>query len=711
MAQMPTIADIHHEMESQNFAAARTLCQRLLRSDAKNGDALTLAGLLEAQRGDDAKAVEWFDKAIKQLPRRWDLYHNVGMILRRMGRFENAVLRLRKAVLLNPAAGEAHLQLGLALAEQGQQEESVAALRSAVDCLPNNGSVRLALAEALHNLGRIEQASAEYANAISLDEDLPTAWFGQGHIQLAAGQHAQAAESFARSVALDDSMVRSWFGWGCAELARNDNVAAALAFRRCIALDPDYADAHQNLAQSLFKLGDLDAAMEHFARVMAIVGDDVSGRRLLELARRSIAVAIPGWSRASHSEVRDARAAWGEMQQVRPIAINGRPSRGEGRLRVGYISAFFARDNWMKPVWGLINQHDRSRFHIHLFHDGPFYGPPSAENDKLALPTAYRPHDEDLVCELTGLDNDEAAERIAQHGIDVLVDLNGFSKMDRLAVFARRPAPVIAAWFNQFATTGVPWFDYLIGDRHVIRDEELPYYTERVLRVDGSYLTFSVDYPVPEVQPPPCVTRGYITFGCLASQYKITDEVLAVWAEILRRAPTSRLFVKNADSGIAAHQNYFRDKLGAMGIAGERVSFGGPEKHFAFLDAYREVDIALDTFPYNGGTTTTEALWQGVPVVTFDGDRWASRTSVTLLREAGLGEWVAYDWAGYIDQAVRWSTDADAPRKLAELRSAMRGRLRLAKVCDTAAFARSMEGLFERMWRQRNAQTHPAISE
>lgn len=195
--------------------------------------------------------------------------------------------------------------------------------------------------------------------------------------------------------------------------------------------------------------------------------------------------------------------------------------------------------------------------------------------------------------------------------------------------------------------------------------------------------------------------RGFVTFGCLASQYKITDEVLAAWAEILRRAPSARLLIKNADSGVAAHQRFFRDKFAAMGIAGERVAFGRPEKHFAFLDAYRDVDIALDTFPYNGGTTTTEALWQGVPVVTFDGDRWASRTSATLLREAGLGEWVADDLAGYVDQAVQWATDADAPRKLAELRSAMRERLRAAKVCDTAAFARSMEGLFQQMCSQR----------
>ncbi len=698
MATHELLADAHAAMEAMRWDDAEAACRRILRSDPKNGDALALCGIVAARQGDDAAAVDLLSKAIKLLPRRWDLYFNVAIVLRRLNRLDDAELRLRKAVMLNPASGEAYHQLGLVLVGKGAYDESIRQFERAVECLPNRGDIHAALAESLHEQQRIDEAASRYERALAMDDTLASAWFGLGHIRHSAGENERAVECFCRCVALDDEMLRGWFGLGCAELARNDNVAAAAAFRRCLAIEPEYAEAHQNLAQSLFKLGAVDAALAHFGMALSQAGEGHEGHRLKELALRSIAVAIPGSSSADHAAVRDARAAWGSMQEASTVALHGR-TRGAGqRLRIGYVSAFFGRDNWMKPVWGLVNRHDRSRFHVYLFHDGAFYQPPREGDAEPALPTAYRPGGDDVVCDLTGMDNDAAAALISEHDIDILVDLNGYSRMDRLAVFARRPAPVVAAWFNMFATTGVPWFDYLIGDRHVIRADEEPNYTERVVRAAGSYLTFSVDYPVPDVQPPPCVERGYVTFGCFASQYKVTDEVLEAWAEILRRCPTARLMLKNADLGVASHRQFFRDKLSALGVAAERIVLSGPERHSDFLEAYREVDVALDTFPYNGGTTTTEAIWQGVPVVAFDGDRWASRTSATILREAELADWVADNLAGYMDLAISWGDAARSAARLGDMRASMRDRLRGATICDTVGFARSMEGLYERMW-------------
>ncbi|RIK74811.1 MAG: hypothetical protein DCC68_22350 [Planctomycetota bacterium] len=697
MAKPPTLADVNAEIAAERWESARALCERIVRGDPKNGEACALAGMLAAQCGGDAAAVEHLGKAIKQLPRRWDLYHNVGVVLRRLGRLDEAALRFGKAVALNPDAATSHAQLGHVLAAQGQRVAAIAAFERAAALAPDDAAMHLALAETLHEGQRIAEARAAYERALALDDSLAAAWFGLGHIQLSANDAAGAAESFARCVGLDPEMLRGWFGLGCAELAREDNVAAARAFEQCLALKPDYGEAHQNLGNARFKLGDLDAAMAHYEAALSLADDDADGARFAELARRSIAVAIPGWSSADHAAVRDARAAWGAMQRAAPVGLQDAP-RGDGRLRIGYVSAFFGRDNWMKPVWGLVNQHDRARFHVHLFHDGPFYRQSASGGDASKPPTAYRPAVDDVVCDLSGLSNDAAAARIAECEIDILVDLNGYSRMERFAVFARRPAPVIAAWFNMFATMGVPWFDYLIGDQHVIRPEEEAFYTERVVRVDGSYLTFAVDYPVPEVAPPPCVERGYVTFGCFASQYKLTDDVLAAFAEILRCAPNARLFFKNADLGVASHRAYLLEKLARLGVASDRATLSGPDAHYSFLDAYRDVDVALDTFPYNGGTTTTEAIWQGLPVVAFDGDRWASRTSATILREAGLGDWVAADLPGFVQRAAAWGEAARVAEALANLRRSMRARLRASSVCNTRGFARSMERLYERMW-------------
>jgi predicted O-linked N-acetylglucosamine transferase (SPINDLY family) len=345
----------------------------------------------------------------------------------------------------------------------------------------------------------------------------------------------------------------------------------------------------------------------------------------------------------------------------------------------------------MKPVWGLLNHHDRERFEVHLFSD-------AAES---RIEHGRRPDPRDRFHDTTALSNQDVAGLIREVGIDILVDLNGYSAPARLPLFALRPAPVMVAWFNMYATTGMDCFDYLVGDEHVIPEDEEAFYTERIVRVPGCYLTFEVAYPVPDVAPPPCLARGSITFGCLASQHKINADVLATWAEILDRCPDSRLLLKNARLGSAANREFVLARLADCGLPQARVQLDGPADHFRFLEAYAEVDVALDTFPYNGGTTTTEALWQGVPVLTFPGDRWASRQSASLLRSAGLGEFVARDRSDYIDQAVALAGSPGTPAMLAKLRRTMRSQLRQAPVCDTEAFARSMEQEYLRMWREK----------
>jgi ketosteroid isomerase-like protein len=203
-----------------------------------------------------------------------------------------------------------------------------------------------------------------------------------------------------------------------------------------------------------------------------------------------------------------------------------------------------------------------------------------------------------------------------------------------------------------------------------------------------------VDYPVPPVAGPPCLTKAGITFGSLASQYKITNEVVASWSRILQQTPNSTLIVKNAHLASAASRQFVHGLFAKHGIGPQQVLLEGPEEHYEFLQAYDRIDIALDTFPYNGGTTTTEAIWQGVPVIAFHGDRWASRTSASILLAGGLGEFVARDLDDYVALAVRWGSSSDTRDRLGELRRTMRSRLSASSVCDTARFAREMEKHF-----------------
>ena len=193
---------------------------------------------------------------------------------------------------------------------------------------------------------------------------------------------------------------------------------------------------------------------------------------------------------------------------------------------------------------------------------------------------------------------------------------------------------------------------------------------------------------------PPWLTNGAITFGCLASQYKITNEVIGAWSRILQQVPDSSLILKNGALGSPGTRQFVHGLFERHDVSPKRVRLEGPSDHYQFLETYGEIDIALDTFPYNGGTTTTEAIWQGVPVVTFSGDRWVSRTSASILQSAGLGELVGQGLEDYISLAIRL---ANSPDRLSDLRRNMRSRLRDSPVCDTQSFARNMERLYAQM--------------
>jgi len=566
------------------------------------------------------------------------------------GGLAEAIESFRRAAELDPANPEPLVALGRALRSAQRSPDAIAPLERAASLLPEDAELQCDLGDALQESGRLPEAITAYQAALKRDPRL----------------------------------ARAWYSLGCGQNRCGEYVPAMASFQAAIDLKPDWLEARHNLAQALFQIGQVSQAMVHFRHCAA---QDLERSAL---ARAMIALIIPGVLEADNSTVLHARQVFVEQDLIHlaPEPCFSRPATQSGRLlRIGYLSSFFHRPNWMKPVWGLINQHDRRQFEIHLFSDAP----------ASQMEYGYRARPEDRFHDVSNLSNQALGELIRACGIDLLVDLNGYSNMHRLPLFTLRPAPTTAGWFNFYATTGMRSFDYLIGDDEVIPLEEERFYTESIRRVPGSYLTFEVNYPVPEVGPLPCLARGRLTFGCLASQYKITTQVVAAWSAILRQSPTSSLVLKNQVLGSPTARGFLHGLFERCGIARERVRLEGPADHHRFLETYNEIDLALDTFPYNGGTTTTEAIWQGVPVLSFWGDRWASRTSASLLRAAGLGEFVARDFDEYVSFASGLANAPHSWERLARVRSGMRSQLLHSTVCDTRTFARQMERLYQQM--------------
>jgi protein O-GlcNAc transferase len=532
---------------------------------------------------------------------------------------------------------------------------------------PEYENARYQLGIIAHQEGRLDEAVTAYRRALALEPRFADGQSNLGNALQELGRFDEALVAYRAALALEPSRVGVWYAAACAEGARKHFVAAVECFRQALALAPEWSEAQHNLAHVLFLLGQVDDALALFRQA-------ATGREP-ELPRSMIAVVIPGSPTSDNRAILEARRTFAEHDLPRPRAL-GRSRRD--RIRVGYLSSFFHRDNWMKPVWGLINQHDRERVDVQLFSDAP----------RSAIQHGYRPHPRDQYHDISASANDDVADRIERAGVDVLVDLNGYSAMRRLGVVALKPAPVLVGWFNLFATTGLSCYDCLVGDAEVVPAEEERFYTERIVRVPGSYLTFEVAYPVPDVSVP---ERRPITFGCLAPLYKITPHVIAAWCRILRETPQSTLILKSTALAGEEERRYVRERFGA---AATQLRLFGPSEHYEFLKTYDAIDIALDTFPYNGGTTTTEAIWQGVPVLTFWGDRWASRTSASILRAGGLGGYVVRDVDQYVERAVVLAHASDTPAELRALRRTMRERLTRSPVCDTPGFAHHMERLY-----------------
>jgi len=506
-----------------------------------------------------------------------------------------------------------------------------------------------------------------------------------------AGRFVQAVTAYRQLTVREPASFEAWSGLGHAAASLQEFGEAVPALRRALEIRPEMHGLRVNLGKALFELGHVSQATREFVHAR-----DAGDAQTRMMALRNLAVVAPGDPALDNATILAVRREWAHAEAIGITPVVARdqpqakphhppddtPQQAPGRrLRLAYYGAFFARPNWMKMYMGVINAHDRERFELNLIVDGPN---PSAE-------AGYRDHADDRIWDVNGVPNAALARHIAAAGIDVLVDLNGYSHHTRLPLLLHRAAPVQMAWNGMYGTTGFPHLDALVGDASAIPPDEEVFCSEPVRRVRHTYLPFHFFYATPPVSPPPCLQAGHITFGSLNSAYKLTDLTLDAWCGALHAVPGSRLLMRNRGLDLASNRADVQQRFVARGVAPDRIELQGGGSHDDFLASYARIDLALDTFPYNGGTTTAEALWQGVPVLTTRGDRWAGRTSRSILAAAGLHEFVAADESGFVALAAALARE---PQQLARRRATQRAVLAASPACDPAALCRELEAIY-----------------
>ncbi|HKN08312.1 MAG TPA: tetratricopeptide repeat protein, partial [Pseudomonadota bacterium] len=466
---------------------------------------------------------------------------------------------------------------------------------------------------------------------------------------------------------------------------------AVECYERALALKPDHAEAHCNLGTALKEQVKLEEAVAAYRRAISIKPDYAEAFSNVLFCLNYDDKSTPDALYAAHRE-------WDERYgrpAARPMEYSNAREVGR-RLRVGYVSGDFCRHSVAYFLEPLLRNHDHEAVEVFCYAE---VAQPDAMTQSLR---GFADH----WLATVGMTDEALAQRITEDGVDILFDLAGHTGKNRLRVFARKPAPIQVTWLGYPNTTGLTSIDYRLVD--AITDPEGicdAFASETLIRLDGGFLCYDPVADPPTPSPPPSLAAGVVTFGSFNNPAKISAVTLDVWAAVLVREPRARLLLKGLPFADAGTRASFLARLGGRGVAAERVELVARLPDMAdHLALYNRVDIALDPFPYNGTTTTCEALWMGAPVVVQKGDRHAGRVGASLLSQIGLTDLIAYSAEEYVEIALRLAND---PARLSKLRHSLRPRMAASSLGDGPAFARKIEAALRTMWqRWCEASTH-----
>ena len=666
------------------------------------------------QAGENAVAERLYRAVLAEAPNHSPALCNLGTLLVKSDRLDDAAHCYHLALAAEPGYPDAHFNLGNLYRRQEKNREAIDQYAACLKGNPQHVSAGFNLGLSLVGIGDLKAAKQCFGQVVKLEPTFADAWGRLGDVHLRSGESDAAIAAFQKYCDLKPNDDRGLNNLGLALANQGRHNDAIEILQKLIKRMPDYAEAHNTLGVTLEAIGRKDDALFHYdaaVKAKADFADAWSNRgiNLLESGRADEAVdslhksvelrpnvpavysnlllALNYSSRFTPEQVANEHRKWGDLFAPEPPPPPRPADPSPDRvIKIGYVSADFRQHTVAAFIEALLSKHDRSRFHVTAY---PNVGRGDEVTERLKkLADAWRP--------ISGFSDDQMAQMIRTDRIDILVDLGGHTAGNRMLAFARRPAPLQLTLFGYPNTTGIEAFDYrvtdLVSDPPEMTDE---WNVERPMRLPGLAWVYNPPQ-APAVGPLPSSSKKGFTFGCLNNAATISDDCLTAWSGVLAAVPGSKLVLLAGQSNAGAKR--LSDRFTKAGILRDRVELVFRLPRDQYYSAYHGFDLALDPFPYNGGVTTCDALWMGVPVLTVEGNTYASRQGLAVLASLGLPGFIARSPGELADLAKSWSNRRP---ELAGIRSELRGMMQKSTVCDVAGYVKGFESALIRAWRER----------
>jgi predicted O-linked N-acetylglucosamine transferase (SPINDLY family) len=666
-------------LECDRFEDAKRILERAAALDPCSADAHANLGfaLFNLKHYDEARAC--YEKALALKPNSPTTLRNLGNALIRLELGEPAIAAFNGAIQLQPDDADAYCNRGIAEMMLKQYEAAVISSEQALALRPSHFEAMVGKGLAHLELRHFDVAETAFNAALALKPDMAELLAHRGRLHLQSGRRTEAEADYNAAVALEPSLQLAWQGKAQVSMLAGSVAQAIVACNKVLEQNPTSKIGLTLLGACLGRLGEVAAAIQHFDRALEINPDydEAITKKIFYLDF------LPDADFAAQQAAR--RHWWDTIGAKFPRRkLGGRPLDPQKRLVVGYVSSDFRTHSAAFAFLPVLRSHDKANFQINCYSCSPTRDAFTATFQSLA----------DVWVDAVSLSDDELADRIQADGVDVLVDLSGYTTGNRLSVFARKPAPVQVTAWGSGTGTGLQTMDYFFADPVTIPENARHLFAERVHDLP-SVITIE---PISEVRPSalPMLRNGFVTFGVFNRIDKISDEVLSVWSKLLRAVPGSKIVVKHLALDEALLRDGLVARFVAQGVEQDRIICIGSTQRRDHLLAFANIDISLDPFPQNGGISTWESLYMGVPVIAKLGNGASSRAAGAILKAIGLDDWVTDDDDGYVAIAQKY---AAMPSHLEKLRAELPATIANSPAGNVRVYTLEVEAGYRQFWR------------